>query len=193
MKNTLKNHLDFVHVFDKLGNDWVVDNELVESLKNFVVEIYKKSDENLDTVRCHLFCDKAGKIDPESLPPFSSTLGLHIKRANYQAGIWKNALVAKPIIPNPYDHGWILEDNELAVQWLGSKPAPDEVLSLISCVCKRTCKEKTCCCLQPKLKCTTLCTANCKNMSERNLYSENFDEDYNDMYDSNSASDDEED
>ena len=40
---------------------------------------------------------------------------------------------------------------------LGSRPAPEEVLELISCNCKRKCTVDTCCCLKAGLKCTEMC------------------------------------
>lgn len=48
--------------------------------------------------------------------------------------------------------------------WLGSKPAPEEVLELMSCTCKRVCSVETCSCLRAGLKCTDMCTLQCENM-----------------------------
>ena len=48
----------------------------------------------------------------------------------------------------------------------GANPAPDEVLALSSCLCKRVCKVEDCCCMQAGLKCTHLCTTKCNNMAE---------------------------
>ena len=45
--------------------------------------------------------------------------------------------------------------------WIGSKPAPEEVLELPSCTCKRVCTVETCCCLKAGLSALTcgLCSA----------------------------------
>lgn len=48
--------------------------------------------------------------------------------------------------------------------WLGTKPAPEEVLELMSCTCKRVCSVETCSCLRAGLKCTDMCTLQCENM-----------------------------
>jgi hypothetical protein len=53
--------------------------------------------------------------------------------------------------------------------WLGTKPAPEEVLELLSCICKRVCSVATCCCLKAGLKCTDMCTLQCENMVSDNI------------------------
>ena len=56
--------------------------------------------------------------------------------------------------------------------WLGSKPAPEEVLELLSYTCKRTCTVRDCCCLKAGLKCTDLCSIQCDNMARTDSDSE---------------------
>ena len=119
---------------------------------------------DINLLRYQLFCVKAGKVDPEALPPCKSSLVLHIKRANYQACIWRRALLQKPLIPSPNDHGWTIDEQGLSIKWLGSSPAPHEILALINCFCKRVCKVETCCCIQAGLLCTDLCITKCENM-----------------------------
>ena len=61
--------------------------------------------------------------------------------------------------------------------WLGTKPALEEVLELLSCTCKRVFSVETCCCLKAGLKCTVMCTLQCENkVSDNILESENPDE-----------------
>jgi len=48
-------------------------------------------------------------------------------------------------------------------EWLGSKPAPEEVLELFSC--KRACTVENCCCMKAGLKCTSMCIIQCENMA----------------------------
>ena len=99
-----------------------------------------------------------------------STLLLHDKRANYQACIWRRALLQNPIVPSPDGHGWAVKDDIITIEWLGANPAPDEVLSLLSCLCKRTCRMEDCCCLQARLKCTYLCATKCDNMVDEESF-----------------------
>jgi hypothetical protein len=51
------------------------------------------------------------------LPPGSSTLKMHILRANYQAFIWKHSDEQHPEIPTPDTHGWKMVDGKLAYEW----------------------------------------------------------------------------
>ena len=41
-----------------------------------------------------------------NLPPCRKSLVQHIKRVNYQVGIWKRLIVPKPQVPTPDGHGW---------------------------------------------------------------------------------------
>ena len=102
--------------------------------------LYGKMMNDVDELRYQLFYAKGGKVDPSALPPCKSTLVLHIKRANYQAGVWRRATVPNPEIPSPDQHGWEIEGENISVEWLGSHPAPDKVLELLSCLCKTVCK-----------------------------------------------------
>ena len=48
--------------------------------------------------------------------------------------------------------------------WLGSKPAPEKVLELLSCTGKRACTIDNSFCLKAGLKCTDMCRVQCENM-----------------------------
>ena len=118
---------------------------------------------DIDLLGYQLFCVKAGKVDSEALPPCKSSLVLHIKRENYKACIWRRVLLQNPLIPSPNDHGWTIDVQGLSIKWLGSSPAPHEILAL-NCFCKRVCKVETCWCIQAGLLCTDLCITKCENM-----------------------------
>ena len=92
-------------------------------------------------------------------------LRLHVI-ANHPAAIWKRANVPLPVIPSPGGHGWEVDNisNVAKFVWLGSKPAPEEVLELLSCSCKRACTVDNCCCLKAGLKWNDMCSVQCENM-----------------------------
>jgi len=71
-----------------------------------------------------------------------------------------------PVIPSPGGHGWEVNNisNVVEYVWLGSKPAPDEVLELFSCTCQRACTVDNCCCYKGRLKCTDMSSVHCENM-----------------------------
>ena len=78
--------------------------------------------------------------------------------------MWRRAIFQLPDVPSPDSHGWEGNGDSIAIKWLASNPAPDKVMGLLSCCCKRTCKIESCCCLQGGLKCTDLCATDCDNM-----------------------------
>ena len=70
-------------------------------------------------------------------------------------------------MPSFHGHGREVDNifNVLEFVWLGSKPAPEEVLELLSCKTKRAYTVENCCCLKAGLKCTDMCSIPCENMA----------------------------
>ena len=101
-----------------------------------------------------MYRENEGKIDVKCLPPCCSSLQVHTKRANYQTAIWKDALKQNPQTPNPTAFGWKESDGDICIDWCSVNPAPDEVLELLSCNCKKDCKEDTSPCIKYGLCCT---------------------------------------
>ena len=57
---------------------------------------------------------------------------------------------------------------------MDGKPAPDAVLDLLSCVCKRKCVPNDCICITNDIKCTDMCKLpNCENRIDED---ENYEE-----------------
>ena len=69
--------------------------------------------------------------DPAKLPPCKDAYDHHIKRANYQAAIWRHCLVARPSVPSPRGNGWTV-DGDILVHWTNSAAAPQAVLECFS-------------------------------------------------------------
>ena len=132
--NVLKKYPEFVHCFEELGTSWITTDDLINNCIRFVCALYGKVMDDVDELRYQLFCAKRGKVDPSALPPCKSTLILHIKQANYQACVWRQATVPNPSIPSPSQHGWEADGETIKIKWPGSRPAPDEVLELLSCL-----------------------------------------------------------
>ena len=93
--------------------------------------------------------------DPVKLPPTSDSLYFHSKRVAYVTAIIKNAL--DRIICHPLDDDWI------NVIWMAQKSAPDDILGLVSCGCKKSkcTKESRCLCIPHGVPCTDFCS--CKD------------------------------
>lgn len=166
LQKVMKNK-KFVEAMQDIGKCWTVAGTTFAAIEEFVCSMYGKSGTSVNNLRYELHCAKGGKIEPDALPPCQSSLRLHVSRANYQAAIWRRALQASPEVPPPVGHGWTVDEtNHLTFEWLGSKSAPEEVLELLSCTCRRTCVVETCCCLKAGLRCTEMCNVACNNMND---------------------------
>jgi len=157
----------YVQAMASIGQEWAVSEETFKDTEALVCHLYGKKCQSVDVLRYEIHCARGGKVDPEALPPCESSLRLHVTRANYQAAIWRRAIDPLPVIPSPHGHGWEVDHTSRVVKfvWLGSKPAPEEVLELLSCTCKRACTVDNCCCLKAGLKCTDMCSIQCENMA----------------------------
>ena len=55
---------------------------------------------------------------------------------------------------------------QLVVHWMDGQPAPEAVLDLLACNCKRKCSLPKCACLSNGLKCTDMCRLpDCENQA----------------------------
>ena len=68
--------------------------------------------------------------ESHNIPPTKDALHLHIKRANYQTFIWKQALNPNFEIPVPYGNGGKVSDDGITVEWMTKDPALKTVLEL---------------------------------------------------------------
>ena len=131
----------FVDAFNKLGQSWELDDELAADLEKFVCRLYGHK---LSSV---MYCSKNGKIESEMLSPCQNALKQHMLSSNYQSAVWRRALESNPIYPSIEDHGWKMTTERIEIQWMTCRPAPDQVLELLSCDCKRGCQPEKCSCL----------------------------------------------
>ena len=124
-------------------------------------QLYGKKCLSVDVLRYEIHSARGGNVKPEALPLCDSSLRPHVTAANYQAAFWRGAIVSLLVIPSPHGHGWEVDNASYVVEfvWLGTKPAPEKELELLSCTCKRACMIESCCCLKAGLKCTDMCTA----------------------------------
>ncbi|CAC5415490.1 unnamed protein product [Mytilus coruscus] len=83
------------------------------------------------------------------------------------AKIWKSALEHNTV-PSPNNHGWIVKNDLISINWLDQPPALDAFLILISCSCKAGCANKRCSCVRQALSCTDGCK--CSNACSNKDY-----------------------
>ena len=86
-----------------LGESFELAEEVYSKLEKFVCQLYGKSSRDVNDLRYKLFCTKG--LQSQQLPPMRDALRKHIRRANYQAAIWKRALETHPEIPSPAENG----------------------------------------------------------------------------------------
>ena len=71
-----------------------------------------------------------------------------------------------PKTPNPVGFGWKIlgDDRQLSVDWMDGPPAPDAVLEMVSCNCRKSCRAPQCQCVVNGLKCSDICSLKqCEN------------------------------
>ena len=136
-------------MFDLLGVEWELSDDLFQMLQNFTCRMYssRPGTNSINELRYRLFCSKRGNIESDQLPPCADCLYKHACRANYQTGIWRRSLENCPEIPSPLRHGWIQDENKLGIDWMSGPPAPATVLELLSRSCTRSCRLLNCSCL----------------------------------------------
>lgn len=151
--------------------------ELREALSRYVCALYGHKCDSVNEARYIMF--RLGSFSDESLPPTQDCLTKHILRANYQSFLWKRCLDAVILPPSPVGNGWILSEGKLAIDWMASKIAPDQLLEHINCGCKKGCSTQRCSCVKAGLPCTDLCKCiDCVNSASEGdeMLEENFEE-----------------
>jgi len=69
-----------------------------------------------------------------SLPPCQNVLLHHVRRANYQVAIWRNAHVPQgsTTVPNPTEgHGWTVENGVMQPLWTDKDVLPKELVDIL--------------------------------------------------------------
>jgi hypothetical protein len=116
-----------VGTFENFGKQLVLPDELKVGVYNYnyVCHLYGfEALSDVNSIRCQLF--KSGKYNEELLPPNEDSLLQHIRRANYQCYIWRNAAQPMLDLPSFFDHGWMLDDKgEVEINWMSIPAAAD--------------------------------------------------------------------
>ena len=83
----------YIQAFSMFGKEITLADSLVNKLEMFVCYMYDWKENNVDNVRYRIYCKSGGKVSCDTLT--SSNDALHISRANYQAYICLQSLVAQ--------------------------------------------------------------------------------------------------
>ena len=161
--------------------DMSLDNPAVESAIQFVCMLYESRSINIDInyLRYKLFTQKG--YAGEKIPPTLDALVLHLRRANYQCYVWKNACNAELGLPSPVGNGWTLVDGVLQQEYILNPPVPDTIAELVRCKCSKGCSNNLCSCRKHDLPCTDACFCNEKEECQNTVKNqENSDDDDDD-------------
>ena len=139
-----------------------INEHIIRKAEQFLCCVYGAGHIKTTNEAQHVLFFKKGK--PEALPPTSDAAHLHIRRAHFQAMIWKQAGSPLQDLPSPTDFGWELSEGRLKPVLMTAEAIPTASLEMIFCGCSTRCRNKRCRCRKAMLPCTTLC--NCKSATE---------------------------
>ena len=140
-----------------LGESLPLSAHSITRLEEGVCRLYNDNlCKQVNDLRYKMFC-KGKNVQSHQLPPTSAALHYHLKRANYQAFLWKKALQPR-IEQEPVNHGWQLNEGRLEIVWTDLAPAPQAVMELVCCGCRGNCQTRRCSCVGNGLPCTEACT-----------------------------------
>ena len=96
--------------FTVLGSNWNIDQNLECLLKEYVCSLYGEKKLSVSEVRFYILQKKRERenklIDLSLIPPYKSSLRLHILRMNFLASIWKNTDRATINTPDVTECSW---------------------------------------------------------------------------------------
>ena len=169
MYMNLDNNSPIITAFSRLGEEDVDPLSLQSEMEEFVCKCYSKTTncKDVSSLRWELFRDHNKEGD--QLPPTLDAFTPHLQRSHLgYAQIAKGYTSSHPSIPPLVESGWEeTTTGTISATTCLSDPAPQEVLALTKCACKKECSTR-CSCIKNGLQCTGLCKcADCPNMSSR--------------------------
>ena len=104
----------------------------------------------------------------DGLPPTLRALIPHIMRSHSKTMVDKSYTNPFPNFPDLLQYGWEFSNGEISPVFCLEKPAPDSVIQLTKCSCKKSkCCTKQCSCFKFQLSCTPLCKcSDCDNIHD---------------------------
>ena len=154
---------DIVNSLSNLGNSLSIVETDMCNIEKLICQIYAVGTKisSMKELRWHLFSKQ--QFTDEKLPPTQSALQQVIVRSNYVAMIWKNSIYPNPTEPSdPNGNGWVSTDGRYYPITTTQPIAPQFLVDLIKCSCKKGCASNMCTCRANGMNCTDMC-ANCSD------------------------------
>ena len=142
--------------------------------KALIIMYNGKEEIALDEVRYNIFCEKLvsakTQIRPEAIPPTSAAAKFHSMRVYCQVMMWKGREI------DPKKWGWKVINDAMFPCHTDLACAPEELLKLICCQCKKGCTNMRCSCKKNGLACSFAC-GECRGVSCDNSMHPEIDDD----------------
>jgi hypothetical protein len=156
--NKIKKDDKLKEVMAIFNNESASPQEVCSAGESFMSILYGgKLTDDLDTLRYKTYVRSIAKhsVDSsfklESLPPTSDSAKQHSFRAFFQIQMWRSKTL------DPLKWGWKMVDGQLKPITTEQPPAPQQLLRLVSCICKKGCEKRSCECIRSGLKCSNMC------------------------------------
>ena len=138
---TLQRSPQFQSSLAQIGDSWQISEDLFLQMEAFTCLLYGGKEVScVNDLRYNKIrgkCCSTGETFDASknidlhvgvLPPCRNCLREHLKRINYQVGIWKRAHIAKPVYPEPtHDNGWQCVDGMIEPKWVSGDFIPEQL------------------------------------------------------------------
>jgi hypothetical protein len=127
------------------------------------------SSKSISETRFRLWASKTGSASSSvpqklcSLDPTNEAFAENVKRAYYQANVWRSLEMQDPPELDPELYRWVKDSTSKPLQRVtlptGIQLAPDSIMRLIRCGCKSVtpCNKRACACMREGLGCTVFC------------------------------------
>ncbi|KAG0715042.1 hypothetical protein GWK47_012833 [Chionoecetes opilio] len=112
----------------------------------------------------------------KTLPPTSEAFVENVKRAYFQACIWRSALTGEAPDMDPLENGWVSDDDFGVLMPVTLPPqteiAPAAVMKLIQCGCssETPCSTERCGCVAGQMSCSAFCRCRAEIRTCRNRW-----------------------
>lgn len=159
----LKNEIGEFYDENALASDlYHIGKLLIQALYKFD----PKANMNVNELRFQCFknCTLKTACKLSAIPPTKNAIEKHCLRVYFQIQKWLGSE------KDPLQFGWVKTENGLMPDIMDPSDAfPKNLLSDISCKCKKGCKNNQCSCRKLHIKCSILCSyckgSNCANAS----------------------------
>lgn len=169
----MKRHSDKFTELADLGSSPCLTQRVKAAALTFIGLLYGcNSCISLNSLRAVMVVERS-KTKPRRLPPTDDSLLLHLLRCLYQLMIWKSALQANVVLPNPTEFGYEIDPNNgmYVPQMMAQSASPPELLSDLLCKCSDDC-QGNCVCSQNEQPCTKACK--CEGSVDSNNFCNNL-------------------